>query len=174
MGYDATGILAFGVDLGEEGGAETPWYTEDDEEEDSFDNWISRLADADVRDVWKLIETFEEPADWKKRYVKFEEKQAAWEAAFPGTRAKLDEAHERKKAFEDAMPIEFVLHGGSEPASELIAVKGTVTQNYFGSVKEVVSLDVDPVKLDEARAFCAENGIPFEDPKWLLASWLSY
>lgn len=170
MGISSDGILVFGVDLGsiEEDGVKAPWHSEDGEGE-GFDDWLGKLADADTTPMW------EHHYKWIEEHPEVQNKTSgeqvsAWEGANPEMRASLNAAYEKAREAREACPIDVVLHCAYDYAMEIVAVRGTETRAYRGTPKEITTFEVDPQRLEAARAFCLEHGIPFEDPKWLLTS----
>ena len=71
----------------------------------------------------------------------------------------------------DPCPVEIVLHCHDSVPMYLLAVRGTVKTAYRGVVEKVENFDVDPAKIEAARAWCSARGIEWKDPSWLLVSY---
>lgn len=93
-----------------------------------------------------------EPADWPERV-------RAWHSA-------IDLA-------EKEAPIELISHCSHEVPMYIVALKGTTITAKRGYPQELILPTIDPVKIEVAAAFCRANAIlPFENPGWLLCSYM--
>lgn len=167
MGVSTDGILVFGVNLGERGEVDLPWGTD---EEDDFEEWFHSLHGLSNTHLWDEYEA------WAKTPVATaiaggsNERVRVYEAAHPAWREALDDLYDRRRETLKEAPIEIVRHCSGDYPMFIVGVPGTLTTAHRGSPEPITTLEVDPQRVEAARAFCAEHDIPFEDPAWLLAS----
>lgn len=158
MGQSTDAILCFGVDFGDE--HEFPWETE----EEYFEDWFYNLHGLSTDALWAEYHAWAEEqggASWRE-----------YEQVCPSWKDALNDLYEQRKEALKSCPIEFVRHCSGDYPMWIVAVKGTVRTAYRGRPIEI-SIDslTDCAEMEiRAEAFCAEHGIPFEDPQWLLAS----
>ena len=169
MGIDSDGILAFGVDLGEE--PDLPWRVYDEEEDEydtDFEEWYVGLKGVSSKVIWaEYYEWAESPEaqqfpNWK-RVEEYEKLHPEWRDALNSHYAN------RKAALED-VPIEIVTHCSWDYPMYIVAVVGSVTKAYRGGPQKIEDWVVPHGKVQTASDFCDEHGLPFEDPTWILAS----
>lgn len=70
----------------------------------------------------------------------------------------------------EACPAELVTFCSYDNPEYILALRGTKKSCSWGESIEITSLDVDPARVAALKAWCEEKGIPWEQPKWLLAS----
>lgn len=177
MSVSTDGILTFGVDLGEEPEG-LPWQQtqtwDDDEHEDEeelgFDDWLYDINGVSSKPLWD--EYYEWERGWRTgNYAHDSEGVKVYEKLEPKWRKKLDKSYEDQRKVDNDCPIELITHCSGEYPMDIVAVKGTTTKAWGGEPKEISGFEVDPKKLEAAAEFCRQHGIPFENPKWLLASY---
>lgn len=81
-----------------------------------------------------------------------------------------DAPYEARKAFIDACPAELVLYCSYDYPMYVLTVRGTTKRAYRGDLNEVGDLTVEPERIAAFKAWCETNDIPYEEPKWFLAS----
>jgi hypothetical protein len=177
MSVSTDGILTFGVDLGEEP-EDLPWqaqtdlYDDDDEDEEDigFEEWLYITMGVSSATLWN--EYYEWARGWKTGdYAHDNEGVKAYEKLHPEWRVKLDKSYEEQHKVEKECPIELITHCSGEYPMYIVALRGHTTKAWRGSPEVIESLNVDERLLSEAKIFCNKYGIPFDDPKWLLASY---
>lgn len=122
MGVSTDGILAFGIDFGEE----LPEFL------------------ADFEDVWwDYTDSISGETDYKKR-----------------------------SEFRDNHIADLVMYCSYEYPMYILAINGTKTEVSRGYTEEIDPSDlrIPQEKIDAFKAFCEENGVEWQEPKWLLAS----
>ncbi len=181
MGVSTDGILVFGVDIGEDQEG-MPWTSQleeetDDEVEDpeetegeDFEGFVYQLAG-----VPSMASLWEEYYAWEKQwktgdYVHDSEALDTYHRLNPEWDRKLSEIYAlRHKALEEC-PVELIYHCSLDYPMYILGLKGHVHRARRGYPEVVESLEVDPVMLARAQEYCKMAKIPFESPRWLLAS----
>lgn len=96
-----------------------------------------------------------------------------WKANFPDLDGAYKRWSERCRELGEEAPVE-VINLGSADADPWfgIAVKGMAFRSDWNAADEVRFPALVPHHelMERVRAFCAEHGLPFEDPKWLLTA----
>jgi hypothetical protein len=172
MGMDLEGVLAFGVDVSDEEGGwieGLPWLNvvddddDDDEEsgEEDFDDWYLKQIGLDDSDIWG-----ENPYSQSSSYED-QKKADKWREDNPEWEKRLDKMWKKRSEAMKLVPIDFEIYGISEYAGYIICVKGYSHSSY--GPMELPDLTVKEEDLRAAVEFCEKWGIPFENPKWLLA-----
>lgn len=169
MSISSDGILTFGVDLGDDYVESLPWFSGDDgEEEEDFDDWLCKLQDVSSDGLWDEYYTWEKSEDAAN--VVGHDKVGFYEKAHPEWREKLSAYYARKREVVAACPIEVVHHCSYDYTMLIIAVRGTTLRASRGSPEVINGWVIEESRVAAAHSFCAEHGIPSEDPRWLLAS----
>lgn len=91
-----------------------------------------------------------------------------WRSGMPDDEAKALWA--RRGELKAACPIEFVTHCSYEVPMYILAIRGYSLTASRGSATEVNLIQPAQERVDAAKAFCEQHGIPWQEPKWLLAS----
>lgn len=81
---------------------------------------------------------------------------------------------EERSSVINACPAQLEYHCSGDYPMYVLAVRGFGYSAWRGDLTEVTSLDVDPEKIAAFKAWCEENEIPYEEPKWFLCSYYSY
>lgn len=125
-----------------------PWgrYSTD---KPSFEDWVAGLAG--LANPSDGVSDFKE---WHRVPANQEQMSAFWDA---------------KKLAVDNCPITQIVHVNSD-GHTIVAVNGSVTSAYWGAPKEPI-MAVDENAVEAAKVFCVQNGIPFDEPKWLLVAY---
>jgi hypothetical protein len=141
MGQSTDAILVFGFDVGEENPLQK---VAGDDEDDSPELDVILAARAGL--VRPSTADYKAP-EWTKYWAE-------------------------KEALEKASPLEIVRHCSGDYPMYIMAVRGTKTRANRGypSVIDPAALAVTPEKIEAAKALCAELGIEWQEPKWLLCS----
>lgn len=71
----------------------------------------------------------------------------------------------------NGITITLVCHQSDDYPEYIVAPKGSVTWAWRGEPQEVKSLEVAASWPAAIQAFCEKHKIPFERPRWLLASY---
>lgn len=169
MGIDSDGILAFGVDLGEE--PDLPWRVYDEEEGDytaDFEEWYCNLHGVSNKTLWAAYYEWAETPEGQA--VLGHQRVQAYEDANPEWRDSLNDHYTERKSLLKNVPIEIVTHCSWDYPMYIVAVEGSVTKAYRGGPQKIEDWVVPHGKVQTASDFCDEHGIPFEDPTWILAS----
>jgi hypothetical protein len=122
--------------------------------------------------------------EWDE-FIGDEEGDSNWEAAYAAKKGEpapaveydteenkaLHSAHwEREHKLIAAEPCEVDSHCSGDCPMPFVCVKASKTTAWRGDPKEIASLAVGPTWESELRGFCALMGIPWQEPKWWLAS----
>lgn len=110
--------------------------------------------------------------DWVGEYEDFEDwyfegvlRQEGWKEG-----KNNDSYFEKKKEAMENCPISLELHCSYDYSMYLVVIKDYHYTASRGYPEEISNLEVDESKVDLAREFCKKNGIPWQEPKWLLTS----
>jgi hypothetical protein len=78
---------------------------------------------------------------------------------------------DRKKVI-NACPADLYLFCSYEYPMYILGVRGAEYRAYRGDIVEInpESLFVDPDKIGKLKIWCEDNGIEWQEPKWLLCS----
>lgn len=64
-------------------------------------------------------------------------------------------------------PVHLVDHGHHEYRHFFLAIRGTFTQaGDWGAYLDVPTLPPEEYKIQDAKAWCAANNIPWQEPAW--------
>jgi hypothetical protein len=163
MGRSVNAYLAYGVDFAGEAVEALPWNPlagseddfegSDDEPKSEFGDWLCEIAGLDDPSAHLI------------------DRDQTWEAwyANPDNEQAMKEFWRMQRELVVECPIEEVVYY-SEELGLLVAVKGTVNKADWAEPIEPM-ITVDEARLQSAREFCAEHGIPFETPKWILVAY---
>lgn len=81
--------------------------------------------------------------------------------------------YERKKALETAEPCTIRMHGGEGCFAHFVAIKKSLVSASRGYPVNVTCLTEEPEWRKQLEDFCKLMNIPFQEPKWFLASlWM--
>lgn len=170
MGQSTDAILAFGVDLGEDG--VFPEGSVRDEDYPELGAYLARRAG------------YTSPFDDIPHEINYgygpeaEAKLDEWKRSLPRDFDEwYDEWYDAAKRFEEEAPIEIVRHCSYECSMYVVALRGTVTTARRGYPERLTGDLGDSIKVPrveqiyEAQRFCEENDLlAFDDPGWLLFS----
>jgi hypothetical protein len=70
----------------------------------------------------------------------------------------------------DACPVEPITHCSYDYPLHIISIRGTENRAARGYPVEVELNDPSPEKIAAAKEWCEKYGIPWQEPKWYLAS----
>lgn len=150
MGSRPRAILVYGVDVDYESLETLPWSPfGEDFDKPQLEDWAVRLAN--LTDPHNA--SGERWDDWYSKPQNQEKQAEYWR--------QRDEAVNQ-------LPITEVLYDWDNQRL-MIAVNGTVSSETWDGPSEAVTT-VSPEQVEAAKAFCAEHGIGFENPKWLLVA----
>jgi hypothetical protein len=93
----------------------------------------------------------------------FEEQKAEWE-----------EFWRRKYDLRAAEPCEVGDHCSGDYPMSFVCVKDSKINAARGYPEEIKSLDVRPEWDAQLRAFAEKMGLPWQQPRWWIASWWSH
>lgn len=69
-------------------------------------------------------------------------------------------------------PCEIACHCSDGCSIPYVYIKDTHVTASRGDPQEVKTLETDPAWRDQLKAFCDLMGIPWQEPKWYIASWM--
>ncbi len=140
MGVSTDGILAFGFDIGVEDSDEPEWMKKFKLEDEDSFDFDEWLI-KDTDNWYRGMPDAEAKALWAERY--------------------------RLKA---VCPIQFVIHCSYDYAMYILAIRGTYQSANRGSPLDANVERPAQEKIDAAKVFCEQHGIPWQEPRWVLAS----
>lgn len=60
-------------------------------------------------------------------------------------------------------------HGSDD--YQINSIVASIKSAYRGYPKEITSLEIDPIWIDNLKLFCERTGFEYKEPKWWLASY---
>lgn len=98
----------------------------------------------------------------------------AWAAARAGlepwSESRPDDYWERRRAAIAATPYDLITHYSYDYPMYFLAARGTEVRAYRGTPKEIDTPEIPSATIDAMRAFCAEFGIEWQEPRWHIFS----
>lgn len=179
MGVSTDGILAFGIELGEEGKFWLPRdedgdiiYNEDEDEDEEldFETWWEEQNGVSQKAIWAEYYAWEKD-NKTGDYEHDNGLVAKYEKLNPNWRKRLNNYYDEARRVAKDCPVELVWHCSYDYPMYILAVKDASFSASRGNPEEIdpENLHISEEALDEFTSFCEEHKIE-GTPKWWLAS----
>ena len=123
---------------------------------------------AEDEGVWDDLEDME----WEELYAEKKGIKPPEVAYSDATRAEWSAYWDKTREARAAEPCEMACHCSDGCAIPYVYIKSTHVTASRGYPQEVKTLEINPAWRGQLKAFCDLMGIPWQEPKWYIASWM--